>query len=108
MPMFYTNFTSNDVYRGNCVHCANNNLITVAVVQGQLCALRRISRSYDECGEDGVILMNKRLAQDNNTLSCTLSAVKRELRSANQVQYPCSPHLKRELRSANQVQYLLQ
>jgi len=57
---------------------------TLDALNGQLCALRRISRSYDECGDDGVILMNKRLAQDNSTLTCTLSTVKRELRSVNQ------------------------
>ncbi|XP_063692011.1 myosin heavy chain, clone 203-like [Bolinopsis microptera] len=52
-------------------------------LNGQLCALRRISRNYDEC-KDSVILMNKRLAQDNGVISANLSSVKRELKSVSQ------------------------
>lgn len=53
-------------------------------LQGQLCALRRISRNYDEC-KDSVILMNKRLAQDNSLISANLSSLRRELKSVTQV-----------------------
>lgn len=56
----------------------------VHTFQAQLCALRRISRNYDECS-DSVILMNKRLAEDNTLISANLSAIKKELKSVNQV-----------------------
>ena len=52
--------------------------------QGQLCGMRRITRSYDD-SSDSVIMMNARLAEDNNALYRNLSAVKKELKSLNQV-----------------------
>lgn len=63
----------------------DNRALTASLdsLNGQLCALRRISRNYDEC-KDSVILMNKRLAQDNSLISANLSSLRRELKSVTQ------------------------
>lgn len=59
---------------------------TLDSLSAQLCALRRISRNYDEC-KDSVILMNKRLAEDNSHLAANLNCVKKEFKTLNQAHH---------------------